>query len=368
MKKTNYDFLIVGAGVFGCAFAERAIAHNKKVLIIEKRNHIGGNIYCENIDGIIVHKYGPHIFHTNNQEVFDYINQFTKFNDYIHTPMANFKGKIFNLPFNMNTFSQMWGVSEVEEAKEIIDKQVAKENIVTPKNLEEKALSLVGRDIYETLVKGYTEKQWGKKATELPAFIISRLPFRFSYNNNYFDDKFQGMPIGGYNPMIEKMVEGADILLNQNFADNKAEFQNIADKIIYTGAIDEYFDYSLGELEYRSLRFEESVLDVEKFQEVSVVNYTDFETPFTRIIEHKHFENTDSSKTVITKEYPQAWKLGEERFYSINDERNNLLYQKYSQLAKSKDNLIFGGRLGKYKYFDIDDAIESALRLAKDIL
>ena len=361
----KYDYIVVGSGLYGATFSYLAKKKNKKVLIIEKRNHIGGNIYTEEIDGINVHKYGAHIFHTSNKDVWDFVNQFVPFNDYVNQVLANYKGKIYHLPFNMNTFFDMWGVIEPNEAKKIIDEQVKKENIKEIKNLEDQALSLVGRDIYETLIKGYTEKQWGKPCNQLPSFIIKRLPLRFEYNNNYFNDIYQGIPIGGYTLLINKMLEGIDVILNEDFLQNKEKYLRIAKKIVYTGAIDEYFDYSLGELEYRSLRFEEIKMNKEYYQNNAVINYTDKETPFTRIIEHKYFENIVSSSTIITKEYPDTYSKGKERYYPINDEKNNNLYNEYLKLAKKEKHVIFGGRLGNYKYYDMDDTILKAMEDSK---
>ena len=364
----KYDYIVVGSGLYGATFSYFAKKKNKKVLIIEKRNHIGGNIYTEEIDGINVHKYGAHIFHTSNKDVWDFVNQFVPFNDYVNQVLANYKGKIYHLPFNMNTFFDMWGVIEPNEAKKIIDEQVKKENIKEIKNLEDQALSLVGRDIYETLIKGYTEKQWGKPCNQLPSFIIKRLPLRFEFNNNYFNDTYQGIPIGGYTLLINKMLEGIDVILNEDFLQNKEKYLRIAKKIVYTGAIDEYFDYSLGELEYRSLRFEEIKMNKEYYQNNAVINYTDKETPFTRIIEHKYFENIISSSTIITKEYPDTYSKGKERYYPINDEKNNNLYNEYLKLAKKEKHVIFGGRLGNYKYYDMDDTILKAMKNSKKYL
>ena len=364
----KYDYIVVGSGLYGATFSYLAKKKNKKVLIIEKRNHIGGNIYTEEIDGINVHKYGAHIFHTSNKDVWDFVNQFVPFNDYVNQVLANYKGKIYHLPFNMNTFFDMWGVIEPNEAKKIIDEQVKKENIKEIKNLEDQALSLVGRDIYETLIKGYTEKQWGKPCNQLPSFIIKRLPLRFEFNNNYFNDTYQGIPIGGYTLLINKMLEGIDVILNEDFLQNKEKYLRIAKKIVYTGAIDEYFDYSLGELEYRSLRFEEIKMNKEYYQNNAVINYTDKETPFTRIIEHKYFENIISSSTIITKEYPDTYSKGKERYYPINDEKNNNLYNEYLKLAKKEKHVIFGGRLGNYKYYDMDDTILKAMEDSKKYL
>lgn len=365
MKK--YDLIIVGCGLYGATIASLAKKENKKVLIIEKRDHIAGNIYTKNIDGINVHIYGAHIFHTSDEEVWKYINQYAKFNNYINYVLANYRGEIYHLPFNMNTFHEMWGVNTKEEAKKIIDEQVKKENIKEPKNLEEQAISLVGRDIYEKLVKGYTEKQWGMKARDLPSFIIKRLPLRFEYNNNYFNDKYQGIPIGGYTKMIENMIKGIDIILNEDFLLNKEKYIKLGCKIVYTGAIDEYFDYKYGELDYRSLRFEIEKHDKEYYQNNCVINYTEYEIPYTRIIEHKYFENTISPTTIITKEYPDNYILGKERYYPINNQRNNDLYLKYKEESLKEKNVFFGGRLGKYKYYDMDDTIRAALDDYKEI-
>ena len=359
MKK--YDYLIVGAGLYGSIFAYEMNKKGKKCLVIDKRNHIGGNIYCENIEGINVHKYGAHIFHTSNKEVWEYINNFCEFNNYINSPIANYKGEIYNLPFNMNTFNKLWGVVTPKEAKAKIEEQKKEFSIIEPKNLEEQAISLIGKDIYEKLIKGYTEKQWGRKATELPAFIIKRLPVRFTYDNNYFNDRYQGIPIGGYTKIVEKMLEGIEVKLNTNFFDNREYFENIAEKIVFTGMIDEFYNYKFGKLEYRSLRFETETLDEENYQGNAVVNYTEREIPYTRIIEHKHFEFGKQEKTVITKEYPNEWKEGDEPYYPVNDEKNNKLYEKYKEVAEKEENVIFGGRLGEYKYYDMDKVIEKVL-------
>ncbi|WP_294066078.1 UDP-galactopyranose mutase [uncultured Fusobacterium sp.] len=365
MKK--YDYLIVGAGLYGSIFAYEMSKKGKKCLVIDKRDHIGGNIYCENIERINVHKYGAHIFHTSNKEVWEYINQFCEFNNYINSPIANYKGEIYNLPFNMNTFNKLWGVRTPEEAKRKIEEQKKEFGIVESKNLEEQAISLIGKDIYEKLIKGYTEKQWGRKATELPAFIIKRLPVRFVYDNNYFNDRYQGIPIGGYTKIIEKMLERIEIRLNTNFFDNREYFENIAEKIVFTGMIDEFYNYQFGKLEYRSLRFETEVLNIENYQGNAVVNYTEREIPYTRIIEHKHFEFGKQEKTVITREYPSEWKEGDEPYYPVNDEKNNKLYEKYRELAEKEEKIIFGGRLGEYKYYDMDKVIEKILRDIKCI-
>jgi UDP-galactopyranose mutase len=359
MKK--YDYLIVGAGLYGSTFAYEMNKQGKKCLVIDKRNHIGGNIYTEEIEGINVHKYGAHIFHTSNKEVWEYINQFCEFNNYINSPIANYKGEIYNLPFNMNTFNKLWGVRTPREAQEKIEEQKKEYGIVEPKNLEEQAISLIGKDIYEKLIKGYTEKQWGRDAKDLPSFIIKRLPVRFTYDNNYFNDRYQGIPIGGYTKIIEKMLEGIEVRLNSNFFDKREEYENIADKIVFTGMIDEYYNYCFGKLEYRSLRFETEVLNEENYQGNAVVNYTEREVPYTRVIEHKHFEYGQQEKTVITREYPSEWKEGDEPYYPVNNKRNNELYQKYKELADREEKVIFGGRLGEYKYYDMDKVINALL-------
>ncbi|WP_405291000.1 UDP-galactopyranose mutase [Methanobrevibacter sp.] len=363
----KYDYLIVGAGLFGAVFAHEMAKIGKNCLIIEKRNHIAGNAYTELNENINVHKYGAHIFHTNNKEVWDYINKFADFNRFTNSPVANFNGKLYNLPFNMNTFYQMWGVKTPEEAKAKIEAQKADANIENPQNLEEQAISLVGKDIYEKLVKGYTEKQWGRNCKDLPSFIIKRLPVRFTFDNNYFNDLYQGIPIGGYTKIVEKMLEGIEIKLNTDFFDDKEKWLNIADKIIFTGMIDQFYDYCYGELEYRGLNFEFETLNIENYQGNAVINYTDAETPYTRIIEHKHFENSDSPKTIITKEYPKSWSKGEEAYYPMNDEKNSELYNKYVELSKKEDKVIFGGRLGMYKYFDMWQIIDEALNLVNSL-
>lgn len=360
----KYDYLIVGAGLFGATFAHEMTKKGKKCLVIDRRNHIGGNIYCENVLGINVHKYGAHIFHTSDKEIWNYVNQFVEFNNYINSPIANYKGEIYNMPFNMNTFSKLWNISKPSEAIEIINKQKQELNNKEPENLEEQAISLVGRDIYEKLIKEYTEKQWGRDCKELPPFIIKRLPVRFTYNNNYFNDRYQGIPIGGYNVIIEKMLENSDIELNVDYLKNKEKYNNLADKILYTGMIDEYFDYKLGNLEYRSLKFEtETLKGVENYQGNAVVNYTSHNEKYTRIIEHKHFEFGTQPDTVITKEYPCSWKVGDEAYYPVNDDKNNALFEKYQELATKEPNVIFGGRLGHYKYYDMDKVIKAALEL-----
>lgn len=362
----KYDYLIVGSGLFGAIFAYEANKRGKKCLVIEKRNHLGGNIYCENIEGINVHKYGAHIFHTSNKEVWDYVNQFAEFNNYINSPVANYKGELYNLPFNMNTFYQLWKVKTPSEAKAKIEEQLKEACIDEPKNLEEQAIKLIGRDVYEKLVKGYTEKQWGKKATDLPAFIIKRLPVRFTFDNNYFNDKYQGIPIGGYNVIIEKLLENIEVKVGTDFFDNRKHYEKIADKIVFTGMIDEFYDYKFGELEYRSLRFEDEILDEINHQGNAVINYTEYEVPYTRIIEHKHFEYGNQPKTVITKEYPALWERGKEPYYPINNDKNNQIYLKYKELADKESNIIFGGRLAEYKYYDMHHVIERALQSVKN--
>jgi UDP-galactopyranose mutase len=360
----KYDYLIVGAGLYGSTFAYEAKKHNKTCLVIDRKDHIGGNIYCEKIKDINVHKYGAHIFHTNNKAIWNYVNQFVEFNRYTNSPIANYKGEIYNLPFNMNTFNKLWGVTKPEEAKKIIEKQRNKAGIKNPKNLEEQAISLVGRDIYEKLIKGYTEKQWGRKAGDLPAFIIKRIPVRFTYDNNYFNDKYQGIPEGGYNVIIEKMLEGVEVELCVDYFSRKSDFDKIASKIVYTGMIDEFYDYRYGQLQYRSLRFEHEEHSISNFQGNAVVNYTDFDTPYTRIIEHKHFEFGTQENTVITKEYPSEWNTGNEPYYPINDDINNEVYLKYKALAEEEKKVIFGGRLADYKYYDMHDVIQKALEMA----
>ena len=363
----EYDYLIVGSGLFGSVFAYEMTKKGKKCLVIEKRDHIGGNVYTEKKHNINVHKYGAHIFHTNNKEIWNYINQFAEFNRYTNSPVANYKGELYNLPFNMNTFYQMWKVKTPEEAKAKIEEQVAEANINEPQNLEEQAISLVGKDIYEKLVKGYTEKQWGRDCKDLPAFIIKRLPVRFTFDNNYFNDLYQGIPMGGYTKIIEKMLDGVDVKLNTDFFDDKEKWMDMADCVLFTGMIDEYYDYCFGELEYRGLKFEFETLDIENYQGNAVINYTDRGTPYTRIIEHKHFENAESDKTIITRECPKDWVHGEEAYYPMNDERNGELYNKYKELADKEDNVIFGGRLGMYRYFDMWQVIDEALKLVKSL-
>lgn len=364
MKK--YDYLIVGAGLFGCVFAREATKKGKKCLVIDKRNHIGGNVYTETVEGVTVHKYGAHIFHTNNKEVWDYVNGLAEFNNYVNCPVANFKGEMYNLPFNMNTFCRMWGVTTPAQAKAKIAGQVKEAGIKEPKNLEEQALSMVGRDIYLKLVKEYTEKQWGRDCKELPSFIIKRLPLRFTFDNNYFTDRYQGIPVGGYTKIIEKLLDGIEVKLNCDFNKDREGLSALAEKVVYTGALDELSDYSLGSLEYRTLRFETEVLDTDNYQGNAVVNYTSHEVPYTRIIEHKHFEFGTQPKTVITREYPKTHEKGDEPYYPVNDEKNNALAERYKSLAKEK-GYILGGRLGDYKYYDMDKIIDNALNLAKNI-
>ncbi len=364
----RYDYLVVGAGLFGSVFAYEAKKRGKKCLVIDKRSHVGGNIYCEDIEGIHVHKYGAHIFHTSNKTVWEYVNQFAEFNHYVNSPVAVYKDELYNLPFNMNTFSKMWNIRTPQEAKDMIAKQIAELNISEPKNLEEQALSLAGRDVYEKLVKGYTEKQWGRDCTELPAFIIKRLPLRFTYDNNYFNDRFQGIPMGGYTKIIEKMLDGIDVKVDTDYFDFIKENPDIADKTLFTGMIDEYYNYQLGALQYRSVRFETEVLDMDNYQGNAVVNYTDREVPYTRIIEHKHFEFGQQEKTVISREYSSEWKVGMEPYYPVNNDQNNELFAAYKALASKEKNVIFGGRLGNYQYYDMDKVIEAALRLVSEEL
>ncbi|HHK6321839.1 TPA: UDP-galactopyranose mutase [Streptococcus pneumoniae] len=365
-----YDYLIVGAGLFGAVFAHESALKGKKVKVIEKRNHIAGNIYTREEEGIQVHQYGAHIFHTSDKEIWDYVNQFAEFNRYTNSPVANYKGEIYNLPFNMNTFNKLWGVVTPAEAQAKIDEQRAILNGKTPENLEEQAISLVGTDIYEKLIKDYTEKQWGKLTTELPAFIIRRLPVRLTYDNNYFNDTYQGIPIGGYTQIVEKMLdhENIDVETNVDFFVNKEQYLKDFPKIVFTGMIDEFFDYKLGELEYRSLRFENETLDMENYQGNAVVNYTDAETPYTRIIEHKHFEFGSQAKTIITKEHSKTWEKGDEPYYPVNNDRNNHLYKSYKKFADEQGNVIFGGRLGHYRYYDMHQVIGAALQCVRNEL
>ena len=357
----QYDYVIVGSGLFAGVWAYLANKQGEKCLVIEKRDHLGGNIYCEDVGGIHVHKYGAHIFHTSNREVWDFVNSLAEFNRYTNSPVANYKGEMYNMPFNMNTFSKMWGISTPQEAKDIIASQ---RSSITgePKNLEEQAISLVGVDIYQKLVKGYTEKQWGRDCKELPAFIIKRLPVRYTYDNNYFNDLYQGIPIGGYNVIIDKLFEGCDVETGVDYLEHREHYDALGETVVYTGTIDAYYQYQFGKLEYRSLRFESEVLDEENHQGVAVVNYTDRETPYTRVIEHKHFEFGTQPKTVITREYPADWKEGMEAYYPVNDEKNQTLYQQYAALAENENHVIFGGRLAEYKYYDMDAVIASALK------
>lgn len=370
-----YDYLIIGSGLFGATFAYKAKQAGKKCIVIDKRPHIGGNIYCEKIEGINVHKYGAHIFHTSNKEIWDFVNSIVEFNRYTNSPVANYQGRLYNLPFNMNTFYQMWGVVTPQQAKEKIEEQRAnaveamkKAGIKEPRNLEEQAISLIGTDIYEALIKGYTEKQWGRKCTDLPAFIIKRLPVRFVYDNNYFNDKYQGIPIGGYNKLIEGLLEGVEVKTNTDFFENRSYWKSIAEKIVFTGKIDEFYAYQFGKLEYRTVKFEEEIHDCSNYQGNAVVNYTEKEIPYTRIIEHKHFEMfgtkvEECPKTVISKEYSTEWKDGMEPYYPVNDEKNNTLYNQYKKLADKEQNVIFGGRLAEYKYYDMAPIIEKVLNI-----
>ena len=378
----RYDYLIIGCGLYGSVIAEQLTRSSRSCLVIDKRSHVGGNVYTEKVRDIIVHKYGAHIFHTNNKTVWDYINSFSEFNRYTNSPLANYKGELYSLPFNMNTFYQIWGVTTPEAAQKKIEEQkqdaiekMYSAGITEPRNLEEQAICLIGKDIYEKLIKGYTEKQWGRKCTELPAFIIKRLPVRFVFDNNYFNDKYQGIPMGGYTQIIEKMLDGIEVKLNYDYFEHKQELDNIAEKIVFTGPIDKYYDYKFGELEYRSLRFEEEELNIQNYQGNAVVNYTEYEVPYTRIIEHKHFEYAKSlgqedtiSKTIITREYPDTWNREKEAYYPINNDKNNELYQKYADLASKDKNVIFGGRLGMYKYYDMDKVISEALKCVEENL
>lgn len=358
-----YDYLVVGSGLYGAVFAREAKNSGKSVLVIDKRPNVAGNVYTEQIEGINVHKYGAHIFHTNNKRVWDYVNHFAEFNRFTNSPVANYNGELYSLPFNMYTFNKMWGVTTPAEAAEKIEQQRREAGITEPKNLEEQAISLVGRDIYEKLIKGYTEKQWGRPCDKLPAFIIKRLPVRLTFDNNYFNALYQGIPIGGYTKMVENMLSGTEVRLNTDYLADKSGFDALADKVIYTGPIDAYFDYKLGALEYRSVRFETEVLDIPNFQGNAAVNYTDSKTPFTRIIEHKWFEFADQPKTVISREYSSEWKVGDEPYYPVNDDKNSALYAEYKRLAEKEQKVIFGGRLGEYKYYDMDAVIDAALKM-----
>lgn len=361
----KYDYLIVGSGLFGSIFAYEMKKIGKNCLVIEKRDHVGGNIYTSKGENINVHKYGAHIFHTSDKEVWEYINQFTEFNNFINSPVAVYEDKMYNLPFNMNTFYQMWGTKTPTEALEKIEEQKAEANITEPKNLEEQAISLVGLDIYTKLIKGYTEKQWGKDCTELPAFIIKRLPVRLTFDNNYFNDRYQGIPLDGYTTVIEQMLDGTEVKLNTDFFKDRENWENIADKIVFTGMIDQFYDYKFGRLEYRGLRFETETLDVKNYQGNAVINYTEREIPYTRIIEHKHFEASESPKTIVTKEYPAQWNPGDEAYYPVNNDKNNEIYAKYEELASQEEKVIFGGRLGTYKYYDMWKIIAEALNCVK---
>ena len=377
MRKSYFDYLVVGSGLFGATFACMAHRHGKKCLVIDKRPYLGGNVYCEQVEGINVHKYGAHIFHTSNKGVWQFVNSMVEFNRYTNSPVANYKGRLYNLPFNMNTFYQMWGVVTPKEAQARIDLQKAEAVAALqgrePANLEEQALSLVGKDIYEKLIKGYTEKQWGRKCTELPAFIIRRLPVRLVFDNNYFNDKYQGIPVGGYNKLIDGLLDGIETRTHVDFFADRSHWENLADKVVFTGKIDEYYDYRYGKLEYRTVRFEEEVLNMPNYQGNAVVNYTEHEVPYTRIIEHKHFEMFGAdvyqcSKTVISKEYSTEWEEGMVPYYPVNDEKNNKLYHQYKELADQEINVIFGGRLAEYKYYDMAPVIENALNLWKDMM
>lgn len=369
----KYDYLVVGAGLFGSVFAQIANERGKKILVVDKRAHIGGNVYTEKVEGINVHKYGAHIFHTNNKKVWDYVNRFVEFNRFTNSPVANYKGELYSLPFNMYTFNKMWGCVTPEEAYKIIEEQ-RKEIVGEPHNLEEQAISLVGRDIYEKLIKGYTEKQWGRDCKDMPAFIIKRLPVRFTFDNNYFNALYQGIPVGGYTKMVANMLSGIEVKLGEDYLARKKEYDAMAEKVIYTGPIDAYFDFCFGNLEYRSVRFENEILDISNFQGNAAVNYTDYETPWTRIIEHKWFEfgkdenGNDLPKTIISREYSSEWKPGDEPYYPVNDEKNGTLYNKYKAMADKEEKVYFGGRLGEYKYYDMDAVIAAALDMAEDLI
>lgn len=363
----QYDYLIVGSGLFGAVCARELTDAGKRCLVIEKRGHIAGNCYTDEVEGIQVHTYGAHIFHTSNESVWEYVNRFAHFNHFVNSPVANYKGKLYNLPFNMNTFYQMWGVITPEQAKEKIRQQVEEAGITEPENLEEQAISLVGRDIYETLVKGYTEKQWGRSCTELPSFIIRRLPVRFRYDNNYFNDPHQGIPVEGYTRLVERLLEGVEVRLHTDYLADKAAWDALAERVIYTGPVDQYFNYCYGELEWRGLRFETELLEMPNYQGVAAMNFTDRETPYTRIIEHKHFAFGEQEKTVITREYPEKWQQGMEPYYPVNDEKNQTLYTRYEALANAEEKVFFGGRLGTYRYYDMDKVIAVALELTKQL-
>ena len=364
----KYDYLIVGSGLFGSVFAHEMTKAGKYCLVLERRDHVGGNVYCEEKEGIHIHKYGAHIFHTSIKEVWDYVNQFVEFNNYVNSPVANYKGELYNLPFNMNTFAKMWGVVTPAEAAAKIAQQRQEAGITEPKNLEEQAISLIGTDIYTKLIKGYTEKQWGRSCTELPAFIIKRLPVRYTFDNNYFNDRYQGIPIDGYNVLINALLKGIEVRTGVDYNQVRQEYEGLAKTVVYTGPIDEYFDYTLGRLEYRGLRFETERLEEVNHQGVAVMNYTDRETPYTRSIEHKHFEFGTQPVTYVTKEYPADWQPGEEAYYPVNNERNQKLYCQYAALAAEEKNVIFGGRLAEYKYYDMDDVIASAMDMVKKVM
>ncbi len=361
----HYDYLVVGSGLFGAVFTHFAVKEGKSVLVLEKRNHVGGNVYTERVEGIDVHRYGAHIFHTSDKEVWDFVNEFAEFNNYVNSPIANYNGELYNLPFNMNTFNKLWGVVTPDEARARIAEQVASLGIEEPHNLEEQALKLVGTDVYTKLVKGYTEKQWGRDCKDLPSFIIKRLPCRFTYNNNYFNDRYQGIPVGGYTPIIDKLLEGADVMTSTDYFDFIKDNPHVATKTVYTGMIDEFFGFKFGKLKYRTVRFDTHVLDTPNYQGVAVMNYTDRQTPYSRVIEHKHFEFGTQSKTVISYEYPTEWHDGMEPYYPVNDAENTALYARYEKEAKNRPDVIFGGRLGQYKYYDMDKVIRSALDVVK---
>jgi UDP-galactopyranose mutase len=365
--KPSYDYLIVGAGLFGSVFAHEMSKAGKRCLVIDKRNHLGGNVYCEKVEGVNVHKYGAHIFHTNDRGIWDYVNSFVEFNRFTNSPVANYKGEMYNLPFNMNTFYQLWGVKTPAEAQAKIDEQIAESGITDPQNLEEQAISMIGKDIYEKLIKGYTEKQWGRECKDLPSFIIKRLPVRFTYDNNYFKDKYQGIPIGGYNKLVDGLLEGIETITEVDFFKNKSDWEQKAEKVVFTGRIDEFYEYQYGKLNYRSLKFEHQVLEMENYQGNAVVNYTEAEVPYTRILEHKHFEFGTQPKTVITKEYPQEWDESKEPYYPVNDEKNMAIFKKYKEKADTETHYIFGGRLAEYRYYDMHQVIGSALATVKRI-
>lgn len=363
----KYDYLIVGAGLYGACFAYFATRKGKRCLVIDKRPHVGGNMYCEDVEGISVHKYGAHIFHTSNRQVWDFVTSLVEFNNYVNSPIANYKGRLYNLPFNMNTFNSLWGVVTPEQAQAEIERQRSEAGVTAPSNLEEQAISLVGKDIYETLIKGYTEKQWGRKCNELPASIIKRLPVRFTFDNNYFNDIYQGIPVGGYNKLFERLLDGVEVRLDTDFFSDRAYFESLAGKVVYTGPIDQYYDYRYGKLEYRTVKFEQQLFDMPNYQGVAVMNYTDAETPYTRIIEHKHFDFGKQDKTVISKEFSSEWKDGSEPYYPINNDRNNSLYLRYKELADKEAGTVFGGRLAEYKYYDMHHIIQQVLDIKDSI-